>query len=165
MADILPASPDVVVIVAPYKPTAEFVRAAKTAGLKARFASISFVGTADLIQELGVDAEGMIISQVLPSPADSDLEVAKDYRSALKASSPADSPTYASFEGYVAGRLRVAAFDKSGKDLTREKLIDIINGMSKLNLGGLDMSFSETDHQGMRSVYLTIVKNGKASPA
>ncbi len=149
---------------APYKPTAEFVRAAKAAGLKARFASISFVGTADLIHELGADAEGMIISQVLPSPGDSDLEVAKDYRAALKASDPADLPAYASFEGYVAGRLLLAAFDKSGKDLTREKLIDAINGMSKLNLGGLEMSFSETDHQGMHSVYLTVIRNGNAGP-
>jgi ABC-type branched-subunit amino acid transport system substrate-binding protein len=165
LADILLASPDVVVIVAPYKPTAEFVRAAKAAGLKARFASISFVGTADLIHELGADAEGMVISQVLPSPEDSDLAVAKDYRAALKASNAANAPAYASFEGYVAGRLLLAAFDKSGKDLTREKLIDTINGMSKINLGGLDMSFSETDHQGMHSVYLTILKNGKAGPA
>jgi branched-chain amino acid transport system substrate-binding protein len=164
LADILPAAPDVVVIVAPYKPTAAFVRAAKEAGMKTRFATISFVGTANLIRELSADASGILISQVVPPPDSLDLEIAKNYRSALKAVSPEDEPSYVSFEGYVTGRVFVAALDKAGKDLTREGLIDTINRMTNLELGGITVSFSATDHQGLHSVYLTVVKNGKAEP-
>jgi branched-chain amino acid transport system substrate-binding protein len=51
----------------------------------------------------------------------------------------------------------VAALDKAGKDITREKLLDTFEAMSKLDLGGIAMSFSAVDHQGSHSVYLTVV--------
>ena len=162
LAAVMAGTPDAVVIVGPYQPTATFVRAAREAGLKAQFATISFVGTESLIAELGTAAEGMMISQVVPSPTDGTLALSHDYQNALKRSAPAASPSYVSFEGYVGGRVLVAALDLAGKDLSREKLIDAFQGMSHLDLGGMVFSFSPTNHQGSNAVYVTTVKDGKA---
>jgi ABC-type branched-subunit amino acid transport system substrate-binding protein len=164
LAAVMAGAPDAVVIVAPYEPTAAFVRAARQAGLKAQLATISFVGTESLIAQLGAASEGMIISQVVPSPTDATLTLSRDYRSALQKSAPTASPTYVSFEGYVGGRVLVAALDQGGKDPSREKLIDAFDGMSKLDLGGMVFSFSPSNHQGSNAVYITTVKDGKAQP-
>jgi branched-chain amino acid transport system substrate-binding protein len=164
LAAVMAGAPDAVVIVAPYEPTAAFVRAAREAGLKAQLATISFVGTESLIAQLGAASEGTIISQVVPSPTDGTLALSRDYRSALQKSAPLASPTYVSFEGYVGGRVLIAALDQAGKDLSREKLIDTFHGMSKLELGGMVFSFSPSNHQGSNAVYITTVKDGKAQP-
>jgi ABC-type branched-subunit amino acid transport system substrate-binding protein len=164
LAAVMAGAPDAVVIVAPYEPTAAFVRAARQAGLKAQLATISFVGTESLIAQLGAASEGTIISQVVPSPTDVTLTLSRDYRSALQKSAPTASPTYVSFEGYVGGRVLVAALDQGGKDPSREKLIDAFHGMSKLDLGGMVFSFSPSNHQGSNAVYITTVKDGKAQP-
>ena len=162
LAAILASAPDAVVIVAPYQPTAAFVRAAREAGLKAQLATISFVGTESLISELGAASAGMIISQVVPSPSDAACPLSRDYQAAIKASAPASSPSYVGFEGYVGGRVLVAALERAGKDLTREKLIDTFQSITHLDVGGMSFTFSESDHQGSRAVYLTTVKDGQA---
>lgn len=164
LAAIINSQPETIIVVAPYKPTAIFVKAARDAGLKSSFATISFVGTENLIEELGAAADGFLISQVVPSPADLSLAVAGDYRKALGALGSGFSPSYVSFEGYVTARVLIAALEKAGRDLTREKLIDTIEAMSKADIGGISISFSATNHQGSNDVFLTTVKGGKAVP-
>jgi branched-chain amino acid transport system substrate-binding protein len=164
LAAVMGAAPDVVIVVAPYKPTAAFVRAAKEAGLKSKFATISFVGTENLIAELGPDANGLLISQVVPSPTDAKLPLAKDYQAALTAAGGGSTPSYVSFEGYVTGRVLIAAIEHAGKDLTREKFIEAFHGMAQQDFGGMKFSFSPANHQGSNSVFLTAVKDGKANP-
>jgi len=161
LAAVLAAGPDAVVIVGPYKPTAAFVRAAREVGFKAQFATISFVGTESLIAELGAASNGMVISQVVPSPTNDTSALSRQYRSALNKSTPAAPPSYVSFEGYIGGRVLVAALDRAGRDLSREKLIDTFHGMSGFDVSGMAFSFSESNHQGSKAVYLTTVTDGK----
>ena len=162
LARILVGTPDVVIIIAPYQPAAEFIRAAHESGLQARFATISFVGIESLMAELGSLADGVIVSQVVPSPLDAQLAVAREYRSALRKFDPAASPSSVSFEGYITGRILLAAIERSGKDLDRERLIESFNGMSRLDVGGLTFSYSASNHEGSGLVFLTVIRNGQA---
>ena len=164
LSAIIESSPDAIIIVAPYKPTAEFVRAGRLAGLTAQFATISFVGTENLIATLGQEAAGILISQVVPSPSDAALPLARDYRAALRKSVPDAAPSYPGFEGYITGRVLAAALDQAGRELTREKLIEAFHAMPHLDLGGLTLSFSPANHQGSNAVFLTVVKGGSAQP-
>jgi branched-chain amino acid transport system substrate-binding protein len=161
LAAVMAGEPDAVIIVAPYKPTAEFVRDAKQAGLKAVMATISFVGTENLIGELKGESEGLIISQVVPSPHQDSIPLVKAYRAALAKVSASEEPAYTSFEGYITGRVLLEALQRAGKDVSRESLIDTIDAMKDVDLGGLTISFSPANHQGSRSVFLTVVKSGK----
>ncbi|MBV9266792.1 MAG: ABC transporter substrate-binding protein [Acidobacteriaceae bacterium] len=163
LADILGGSPDVVVMVGPYKPVAEFVRQAADAHLKAELATISFVGTESLLAELGAAGDGLIISQVVPSPTDSSLPVVSAYNEAVTKSDPAAKHTYASLEGYVTGRLLVAALQKAGTD-DKEKVVDAIENMASLDLGGIVLSYNASKHQGSDSVFLTRAQGGVAQP-
>jgi len=161
---VMEGAPDAVIIVAPYKPTAAFVRAAREAGLKAPFSTISFVGTENLIADLGRDATGLLISQVVPSPSDVSLALVRDYQAAIAKTAPDAAKSYVSFEGYVTGRALITALDRAGRDLTREKLIDAFHSISQVDFGGMTLSFSSTNHQGSSAVYLTAVKDGVAQP-
>ena len=57
----------------------------------------------------------------------------------------------------------VAAVKAAGPNLTRESLVAALNRMN-MNIDGLEISFGETDHQGLKQVHLTKVQNGKAVP-
>ena len=164
LAAVMAADPDAIIMVGPYKPTAEFVRQARAVGVKGELATISFVGTENLIADLGRDSEGVLISQVVPPPSDSSRGLTRDYQAALKKTAPAEAPSYVSFEGYVNGRLLIAALEKAGPDLTREKLVEVLNGTSSLDLNGMTLSFSAQNHQASSVVFLTRVKGGKADP-
>ena len=53
------------------------------------------------------------------------------------------------------GRLVIAALKDAGKDLTRDKFLAAIAGMSALDLGGLTLSFGPEDNQGIDEIFMT----------
>ncbi|MEW5949657.1 MAG: ABC transporter substrate-binding protein [Thermodesulfobacteriota bacterium] len=164
LASVMAAKPGAVVMVGPYKPIAAFVKEARAAGFKPVLATISFVGTENLIKESGDAANGIIISQVVPSPDDTSVPVVRDFQAALKKSFPNEAPSYVRLEGYVTARVLVTALEKAGAALTREGLIDAIESMSNTDIGGMSVSFSKDNHQGLNKVYMTQVGGGKAKP-
>ncbi len=156
------ASPDAVIMVGAYKACAALVKKAKAAGFHPKFLNLSFVGTADFIKEAGADGEGVYITQVVPSPADTSVPIVKQYQADMKAAGIAEFD-YTSLEGYINAAVFAEGLKAAGSKLTRESLLGALDRM-KINVGGLEVSFSQTDHQGIKQVYLTKVQNGKAVP-
>ncbi|MFW5845880.1 MAG: ABC transporter substrate-binding protein, partial [Planctomycetota bacterium] len=164
LVDIAEARPEAVIMVGAYQPLAAFVQAARETDLDAVFCTISFVGTENLIDALGPAAEGLVISQVVPSPTRSELPVAQAFRRALAAHDPGAEPTYVAFEGYLNGSLLVSGLEAAGAEPTRAGLMQAYQDMGDLELGGLSMSLAPEDHQGMDTVYITRVDEGVAVP-
>src|SRR4051812_27574032 len=152
------AAPEAVVIVGAYKPVAEFIKLSKKIGFSPVFVNISFVGANALAKELGPEGKGVIVSQVVPFPADTSLKVVADYHAALKASDPKAEPEFVSLEGYLAGRLAIAALEKAGPDVTRESLLKAIKDTGKFDIGGLPMTFSAEKNEGLDKVFLTVIQ-------
>ena len=73
LAAMLEAKPDAVVMVGPYAPLAAFIKEARAAGLKSQLATVSFVGTDNLVAEVGKDGDGVLISQVEPGSFAEDI--------------------------------------------------------------------------------------------
>lgn len=155
-------NPKAVIMVGTYKACAAFIKAAKAGGVKAVFCNISFVGTSALIKELGSEGEGVVISQVLPSPTDASMPVVKEYQAAMKAAGREEFD-YTSLEGYIAALVYAEALKKAGKDLTRGGFLGALENL-KTSLGGLEVEFSAASHQALKRVYLTVVRDGKATP-
>jgi ABC-type branched-subunit amino acid transport system substrate-binding protein len=150
------AAPEAVVIVGAYKPVAEFIKLSKKVGFNPVFVNISFVGANALAKELGPEGKGVIVSQVVPFPADASLPVVADYHKAIKAAG--GEPEFVSLEGYLAGRLAIAALDKAGKDVTREGMLKAIKETGKFDIGGLPMTFSAEKNEGLDKVWMTIIE-------
>ncbi|WP_297339403.1 MULTISPECIES: ABC transporter substrate-binding protein [Pseudophaeobacter] len=155
------AKPDAVVMVGAYKPVAEFIKLSRRLKFNPTFVNISFVGSDALAQELGEAGEDVIISQVVPFPWDTDVPAVAQYQAALKTVAPDANPGFVTLEGYLTGRLALAALDAAGADLTRQSYLEALGGLQTLDFGGVTMTFGPDDNQGMDSVFLTrITKDG-----
>ena len=140
-------------MVGAYKPCATFIRLARKIEFSPVFVNISFVGASALAKELGPDGNGVIVSQVVPFPWDASLKVVAEYQAAIKA-----TPDFVSLEGYLVGRLAIAALEKAGGQPTREGLLKVIKQTGKFDIGGLMMTFGPTKNEGLDDVFLTVVQ-------
>ena len=154
---IAKAKPQAVVMVTLYKPTAAFVKAMKKAGQNPMFMTLSPVGTEQLIAELGPDARGIGISQVMPYPWSDVVPLVHDYQKLI--GNKKNGFSYYGIEAYAMARIMVDALRKAGKDPTREKLLAALEG-TNTDLGGFRVAFSPTNRQGSRFVELTVVGSG-----
>jgi ABC-type branched-subunit amino acid transport system substrate-binding protein len=152
------AEPEAVVMVGPYKPCAEFIKLARKIDFNPAFVNISFVGANALAKELGPDGKGVIVSQVVPFPWDASIKVVADYHAALKASNAKEEPGFVSLEGYLVGRLTIAALEKVGKDVTRESLLKTIRDTGTFDIGGLTMTYGPQDNEGLDKVFMTVIE-------
>ncbi|MEM8569880.1 MAG: ABC transporter substrate-binding protein [Pseudomonadota bacterium] len=155
LLELRDAEPQAVVMVGAYKPIAEFIRWARKLEFEPDFVNISFVGSASLAAELGQDGEGVIVSQVVPFPWDETIPLVARYQRALASFDSAAEPGFVSLEGYLVGRLAIEALDAAGRNLTRDGFMDAFFGLGAHDFGGVGMTFSEGDNQGMDDVFLT----------
>lgn len=159
LLEIRKAKPQAVVMVGAYKPLAEFVKLAKKMKMDPTFMTISFVGSKAFAAELGADGDGVIVSQVVPQPWDNSLPIVAEYQAALSAFDANAEPGFVSLEGYVAGRLAIAGLNAAGADLTRQGFMDAMNGLGKIDLGGMTLNFGPNDNQGSDDVFLTRIRS------
>lgn len=155
---ILPAEPDAIIQISSYKACAAFVRLARRQGYKRNFYNVSFVGTQALLDELGAEAKGVVVSQVMPYPYSPASPIASEYLSLLK-DKRGIAPNYSGMEGFVAAKVFAEGVQRAGRELTREKFVDAISGMDKLNLGGFRLDFGPRQHVGSRFVEMTLLTN------
>ena len=153
---IVAARPDAVVQISAYKSCAAFVREARKAGYGGTFFNVSFVGTQALADELGREARGVLVSQVMPYPYTQTLQITRDYLDAVKAAGADAKPNYSSMEGYLAARVFVEGLRRS-RSLNREGLIGGLESMTNLNFGGFNVNFSRTNHVASRFVEVSML--------
>jgi branched-chain amino acid transport system substrate-binding protein len=158
LLNIKRADPEAVVMVGAYKPCAEFIKLSHKINFDPVFVNISFVGASALANELGEDGKGVIVTQVVPFPWDSSIKIIADYHAALKASGDKAEPEFVSLEGYLVGRLAVAALEKAGQDPTREGFLKAIKDTGTFDFGGLTMTFGPDDNEGLDQVFMTVIQ-------
>jgi branched-chain amino acid transport system substrate-binding protein len=161
------ANPDAVVVVGPANTVAPILKKAHAKGWKPLFVTVSFVGTDELIQSAGTDAEGTVITQVVPPYYLSDLKTVALYRRTLQKYAPNARPNFVSLEGFVDAMVMVEGLKKAGKDLTREGLIQAIETMHDEEVGlgpQLKLNYSAHHHKGFDHVLPTVVRGGRAVP-
>jgi branched-chain amino acid transport system substrate-binding protein len=150
--------PKAVIMVGTYKPCAKFIKLAKRYGLRALFANVSFVGSADLLKELGDDADGVVITQVVPHWS-GELPVLEEYRaSGLE-------PSFVSLEGFIVGRAYAEVLRATGPDPTPERFVETAESGKAFDLGlGEPRALSPSVHGFGTSVWPTWIQGGKFKP-
>jgi ABC-type branched-subunit amino acid transport system substrate-binding protein len=63
----------------------------------------------------------------------------------------------AMLEGFASAKVLVEALRRSLPNLTRERLQAALEGMQKFDIGGLEVSYSPTDHTGLDFADLSII--------
>ena len=156
LLQIRKSDPQAVVMVGAYKPIAEFIKLARKVKLNSTFVNISFVGSDALAKELGPDGEGVVITQVVPFPWDSSIPLVQQYQAALQAHDSKAQPGFVSLEGYIVGRMTIAALEKVQGEVTRQAFLQALTG--SFDLGGVTLTFGQGDNQGMDDVFLTVIQ-------
>src|SRR5207249_4366908 len=136
-----------VIMVPTYKPAAKFIQKVKETRSDMIFGSVSFVGSDALAEELGPkDAEGVIVTQVVPHPALSNAALVLKYREDLRKYFPKERPNFTSLEGYIDAMILVEALKKTGDDLTTDTLIQSLESIRNLDLGlGAAITYGPSD--------------------
>jgi ABC-type branched-subunit amino acid transport system substrate-binding protein len=157
------ADPEAIIMVGTYDPCAKFIQLAKKRKGCLVFHNVSFVGPEELVKRLGNQAEGVLITQVVPPPWETTLiPAAEEYKTLLGRYFPGDQPNFVGFEGFVNAKVLVQALRRTGRDLTRERLIEAFEQMDFYSPGiGANINFGKDNHQGLDQVYPTLVKDGK----
>ena len=157
VAQIAKANPQAVIMVTLFKPTAEFVRQMRKAGQSPQFSTLSPIGADILVAEMGArEAHGIGISQAMPYPWNDTLPVVREYHKALQAFAKHGNYSYYGLEGFINAKLMAEAIRKTGKDLTREKLINALES-SNFDLGGYKLGYTPASHNGSHFVDLTVL--------
>jgi ABC-type branched-subunit amino acid transport system substrate-binding protein len=155
---ILAGKPDAIVQISAYKSCAAFIREARKAGYGGTFYNVSFVGTKALADELGADARGVVVSQVMPYPYSPASPLSGEYLAAGKsADGDKFEPNYSSIEGFVAAKTFSEAIKRISAVPSPETLIAGLESLRELNLGGFFVDFNASKHMGSRFVDLTIL--------
>ena len=151
------ANPDAVILIGAYQPVATLIAWARHTGLDPVFMTISFVGSNALAEELGRGGVGVFVTQVVPFPTNDIPRVGIAYRRALAAHAPEATPGFVSYEGYLAGRLAIAALERCGREVDRTGFLKSLRGAGTIDLDGFELRYGANDNQGSDAVFLTVI--------
>ena len=157
LLDLKRGAPEAVIMIGAYEPVAAFIAWARHTGLDPIFMTVSFVGSNALARELGPVGEGVYVTQVVPFPTDDSVPIVSSYLKALSNFEPEAAPGFVSLEGYLAGRLAIAALEGCGRDVTRACFLDSLKSADVVDLDGFELRYGAADNQGSDAVFLTTI--------
>jgi ABC-type branched-subunit amino acid transport system substrate-binding protein len=160
--DIASKMPEAVVQISAYKSCAAFIREARKAGYGGTFFNVSFVGTQALADELGKEANGVMVSQVMPFPFSTTTAISREYLDAVRKAGGDAKPNYSSMEGYLAAKVLTEGLRRAGRNPTRESLVSGLESIQSMSFGGFLVEFGPKDHTASRFVELSMLtEDGK----
>jgi ABC-type branched-subunit amino acid transport system substrate-binding protein len=154
---IVPTQPDAVVQISAYKSCAAFIRESRKAGYGGTFYNVSFVGTQALADELGRQAMGVVVSQVMPFPFSQTTPISREYLAAVQRAGGDNKPNYSSMEGYVAAKVFTEGLRRAGKAPSRDALINALETVQTLDVGGFVVGYNGRSHVASRFVDLSML--------
>jgi ABC-type branched-subunit amino acid transport system substrate-binding protein len=145
-----------VILVASGQAVVDGVKAFRAAGSNAQFVTLSNNASGGFIKSLGDNARGVIVTQVFPYERAISSPLVKQALELAKAKGINElSP--AMIEGFAAAKVLVEGLQRAGAKPTREKLQAALEGIRKLDIGGLEVTYSPDDHTGLDFADLSII--------
>ncbi len=163
---LMQPQPKAVVFAGAGDPTVAFVRAAHKVSFRPTITTFSFADAVYIAAELGSQADGMIVTQVVP-PLDAGVPAIEDYRKAMTAVFTDEQPSYASLEAYLSARALFRAMKACPGDLSREAVVEAIRGLGTLDAGlgkGFELRMRADGHTIGGHIWPTVIRGGKVVP-
>lgn len=158
---ILPKQPDAIIQISAYSSCAAFIVAMRKQGYNGQLYNVSFVGSKALADTLDKYGPGVVISQVVPFPWSQATPIVAEYTKAMQKAGK--EINFSSLEGYMAAKVFTEGLKRSGRELTREKLIKALETINSSNydIGGFAINFSPTNHNASKFVDMTMILKDK----
>jgi branched-chain amino acid transport system substrate-binding protein len=157
--------PRAVVMVGASAPCAKFINLCRNSDLNPIFLALSFVDSNSLADAMGKTDAQIIVTQVVPDPADEGIPMVSEYHADLKAIDPLAAAGFVDLEGYIAARILTVALEKIQGSITREAVVDGLERLGKFDLGlGGTLYLSPTEHQASHQIWPAYLKEGRFVP-
>jgi ABC-type branched-subunit amino acid transport system substrate-binding protein len=134
----------------------EGVKALRAAGSAAQIVTLSNNASGGFIKQMGETGKGVIVTQVFPYERSYAYPFVQEAMQLAKEGGTGElSP--AMLEGFAAAKVLVEALRRAGPHPTRAKIQAALEGMHRFDLGGLEVTYSPTDHTGLDFADLSII--------
>lgn len=155
-ADVVRSDAQAVLYIGSSGTVASGVQALRAIHSNAQVVTLSNNASDGFIKLLGDHARGVVVTQVFPNERAVNIRLIKEAHDLAKAKGLAGvSP--AMMEGFAAAKVLVEGLRRAGPKPTASALRDALEGMHKYDLGGLELSYSPTDHSGLDFADLSII--------
>lgn len=145
-----------VMMIASGNHTADALRALRAAGSGAQVVTLSNNASGGFVKSLGDHARGVIVTQVFPYERSIAYPLVKEAQDLAREKGLTEvSP--AMLEGFAAAKVLVEALRRAGAKPTRDKVLSALDNLRKFDIGGLEVSFTPTDHTGLDFADLSII--------
>lgn len=150
------ANPQAVIFIGSSSTVATGIKAMRGAGSSAQVVTLSNNASGGFAQSLGGLGRGTIVSQVFPFERSIGAPLVKEAMGlAQQAGRPDITP--AVLEGFAAAKVLVEGLRRAGHNPTRESLLVALNGLHHLDIGGMNLSYSPSNHSGLNFADLSII--------
>ena len=153
---------DAVIFVGTYHPFVNLLNLSYEQNIRPYFSALSFVSSQDVFLGLKHPSK-VVISEVMPEPYQCQWTICKKFIHDMKTAGYQDLNRI-QLEGYLGAHIFSLAAKECGSSLTRACLLKELNSF-KYKQGGLDVSFSNSNHQALNLVYLSLSDAIKAEQA
>jgi branched-chain amino acid transport system substrate-binding protein len=152
---LMKADPQAVIFVGSGTAVVDGIKALRAAGSRAQMVTLSNNASAGFVKSLGPLAHGTVVSQVFPPERSVGVPIVKEASDLAKAKGFELTP--AGLEGFAAAKVLVEGLRRAGKDVSRAGLKLALESFSRVNIGGLEVSYSATDRTGLDYADLSII--------
>lgn len=154
--EIIKANPQAVLLIATGKSATDLVVRVRKAGNNTQFIALSNNSAKSFITALAPYARGIMVTQVFPNPTKSSAPIAREMRKLAEGKKDVIL-SHTAMEGFAAAKVLVEGLRRAGKNPTRASLIAALDGIRDLDLGGVTLSYSPTDHTGAEYVEMSMI--------
>jgi ABC-type branched-subunit amino acid transport system substrate-binding protein len=162
--DFAPIAPKVaaaqaqaVIILGSGNAVVDAIRALRAAGSFAQAVTLSNNASAGFVKSLGEFGRGTIVTQVFPYERSLAAPIVKEAHDLLVAKNAGAEITPLMVEGYAAAKVLVEALRRAGPSPTSAKILTALEGMKRVDIGGLEVTYGPNDHTGLDFADLAII--------
>ncbi|TMH12345.1 MAG: ABC transporter substrate-binding protein [Betaproteobacteria bacterium] len=135
---------------------ADGTKAIRGAGSRAQIVTVSNNASGGFIKQMGDYARGTIVTQIFPYERSLAAPIVKEANDLAKAKGIAEV-TPAMLEGFAGAKVLVEGLRRAGPNPTRVRLQQALETFRKVDIGGLELSYSATNHTGLEYADLSII--------
>ncbi len=155
-ARVVKSNAQAVMVIGSAGNAANGMKAIREAGSRAQLVTLSNNASEGFIKLLGEHARGVIVTQVFPNERSVAYPLIKEAQDLARAKG-LEGVSPAMMEGFAAAKVVTEGLRRAGPNPTPVALRDALEGMRNYDIGGLQISYSATDHTGLDFSDLSIV--------
>jgi branched-chain amino acid transport system substrate-binding protein len=156
IAQVIKGDAQAVLFIGTGSAVADGVAQLRAAGSTAQVATLSNNAASGFVKSLKDNARGVIVTQVFPYERSLASPLVRQAQELAKAKGLPEL-TPANLEGFAAAKVLVEGLKRAGKNPNRFALQRALESFKGVDIGGLEVSFSATDHTGLDYADLSII--------